>query len=619
MALGGAALCAEAVAAADPAPSSDPIAARMRALAVEKRDALQKIYPELAPANDEWLPALGPCKRPDDAQRAVIRATIDAWIAGQLNVGKDTQLMIGQVRAGCDEAAGIVVDVQADMLPEHNHQGHWWILRIKDRAVDVLGHHRGTATEDYMEWADETQLFTVGLADLDRDGTLDVIAGLSSHEGGAFDHHTMLSSILSRTHRTVKIAEFDDSASLARGQRHRPGDPVVVSIHERRRGGAPERVFYRCLDTRPELFRCSATRRAKQLDAAWEAVSAWTGNGTSSPLDSDLVAEQLAALDAPADEQAQILAQVLETSPGLRLARRLARFTYPDDDRTDTERAAAELADAQAASARLSEALGARPCSLSEAARARAAQDRLRAWGKGHAPTGDTTCTPSSGCVPATRFEILGGCTAARGSYYELAWKPSSGSYGVHRHALVFAAGNAVTPLRDFAAVGDDSPPPAAGDSLDPGFSVMFSRQGDAAAAIVLDKGATAVIDGAVVGSLPGDLAFYAVHFRVASNVVVVSHDSNADEYWRIGRAGFEHLGSLPWGFAPPLPDKAPPRILVDLELVNRARDHLRSVDWTSPEAPDKLREAYVRDNLVPALTILKADRSLIAAVKAQP
>jgi hypothetical protein len=57
--------------------------------------------------------------------------------------------------------------------------------------------------------------------------------------------------------------------------------------------------------------------------------------------------------------------------------------------------------------------------------------------------------------------------------------------------------------------------------------------------------------------------------------------------------------------------------MLVDREISRRARDWLRGTDWSSPDAVHQLRDPGLRAELVAALTILKAERQLIAAIKA--
>jgi hypothetical protein len=626
-----------AVASADAAPAAGPaskatpasaeltpaeVIARLRVLAKKKRDALAASFPALMEKDSPDIPAPEPCKRPAEAQQKAIANVVSAWIAAQPGMQRSVQVM--NTRFGCVEPAGVVVDAQADVLNPQDRSGHWWILRIKDQAVEVLAHERGAAVNDFMEWTQETMLVTVGLADVDGDGTRDVVAAVIHHEGGAYHSETGLRTILSRSHKTVTFPDLADTVGMPHAQYHRPGAPLVIEIHEVHRGDEPDQSFYRCIGTGTVLGRCDAIRTVTHAVMGWSVATTWADEHTTVIPDRDQFAEQLAALDVSAGERAALLANAWEPDRIELLMRRIGRVVHPDDDRTSFERSAAATAEAEAWSAKLRDVLGVKSCSLASAAKSAAIQQRLRAWGDTHTPTGNTTCAADLGCQPATRFEITGGCTGPRGSYYELGWLPTSGSYGVHRHTLVFVAGDAITSVRDFAAVGDDSPPPASGEFVDPGFMVAFSRRGGSVDAIVLDKGANVVIDGVIAGTLPddmvpGDTMLYFIGAGVVSEALVSTRNADRSEYWRVGPSGFERMGGITWALATVKADNTLPRMLVDRELASRARMWLRGIDWSMKEAETQLTDPKLRAEIIAALTILKADRQLIAAIKALP
>src|SRR5262249_11130575 len=162
---------------------------------------------------------------------------------------------------------------------------------------------------------------------------------LDTREGGDPRHDLTLSSILSRAHRTVTVAKFGDAVLGA--SRSHPGEPVVVSIYDHGESGRRARTFYRCIDTRPALLRCDQARRVPQDVARWDTVQRWIDQPPSSIPDRDALAEQLAALDAPAAERAQLLASAPATDRGIRLLRSIQRLAVPQDDRTNTESVAA--------------------------------------------------------------------------------------------------------------------------------------------------------------------------------------------------------------------------------------------------------------------------------------
>jgi hypothetical protein len=109
----------------------------------------------------------------------------------------------------------------------------------------------------------------------------------------------------------------------------------------------------------------------------------------------------------------------------------------------------------------------------------------------------------------------------------------------------------------------------------------------------------------------------YFVGAGVVSEVLVTSTTGDRTEYWHVGRGGFERLGSMAWSLAESSIDDTLPRILVDRELAYRARRWLRGIDWSLPTAVSQLSDPKLRAELAAALTIVKADRALIAAVKA--
>jgi hypothetical protein len=155
------------------------------------------------------------------------------------------------VRFGCDELTGTIVDVHVDTSGEHR-AGYWWTLRVAPDRVDRLVQVTGMSTQDWMEWSAETSAATVALADLDGDGRLDVVSVVDSHEGGATTHDLELSVVLARSGKRRTVATFGNDVEAV------PGLPsLVVAITGR------DRTVYRCIGNDLALGTCPDVATAR--------------------------------------------------------------------------------------------------------------------------------------------------------------------------------------------------------------------------------------------------------------------------------------------------------------------------------------------------------------------
>jgi hypothetical protein len=129
--------------------------------------------PPAAPHRSEsWIPAYGACTRPDQAAQDLIDTRVRAW------VDRTTHDWLADddpsVWYGCVDHGAIVVNVEADPAPVYgHHESRWWVLRITDRAIDVIASQRGPELGDPN--APLRQVEAIALVDLDGDGVLEPI------------------------------------------------------------------------------------------------------------------------------------------------------------------------------------------------------------------------------------------------------------------------------------------------------------------------------------------------------------------------------------------------------------------------------------------------------------
>jgi hypothetical protein len=289
------------------------------------------------------IPAIGTCRRPDAAERTEVLAHVTGWIA-KSGLGGEPEL-----RFGCDELTGTLVDVHLDVA----HAGYWWTLRVSPDHVDRLVEVTGISSDDWMEWAWETSASTLALADLDGDGRLDVVTARDSHEGGGVLHEIELSAVTTRTGKRTVIASLGDHIAA-----NTDTGALVLAITSH----ATERTGFRCVGRDLKLGSCPEVVLVKRALAARSAIAELRAATADSLPDRDELAADLAALGIfdPA-----LLGEVPPTRPIVHAQRAIAQFVDEvrgDPDRTAEEIAAADAADQGRYTAQLLAALGDRPC-----------------------------------------------------------------------------------------------------------------------------------------------------------------------------------------------------------------------------------------------------------------
>lgn len=290
------------------------------------------------------LVAIGTCRRPDAAERDEVRAHVARWVAKSLpGQALDAE---PDLRFGCDELTGTIVDVHVDTTGAGS-DGHWWTLRVAPDRVERLVDVTGMSSQDWMEWSYEISAATVALVDLDGDGRLDVVSARDGREGGAPEHTIELSAVTTRTGKHHVIATVGNDVEAVPGLAS-----LVVAITGR------DHTVYRCigadlaLGTCPDVATARMNQRAK--DAATELAFA------KEVPDREQLAADLSALGV---FEPALLAAAPPTTREQHAGRDIARWLADQHgDRTDAELADAAAADEAAYELALDVALGVTPC-----------------------------------------------------------------------------------------------------------------------------------------------------------------------------------------------------------------------------------------------------------------
>jgi hypothetical protein len=125
---------------------------------------------------DGLIAAAGPCVRPNRAQ---LQRIARRWLEHHRVEARSEDDRV-DVRVGCEDARGVVVDV----LLEGQHKALSAILRIRGDAVVELACVVGTGPMDLMEFATERRVYIGWLLDIDGDGRPDPIACATEHDVG---------------------------------------------------------------------------------------------------------------------------------------------------------------------------------------------------------------------------------------------------------------------------------------------------------------------------------------------------------------------------------------------------------------------------------------------------
>ncbi len=536
-------LAGSSVAAAAP-----DVANELRALGTRKA---RELAASPTSTTDGEIAAVGPCTRPTPGQRERASAAIDAWLARTHPAERAT--LGSEPRFGCVDRAGFVVDVQADLETAQGKHGQWSIVRVSGDAVDELASVHGTALDNFMEWAQETTLATVVLADLDHDGLFDVVALADSREGGSSIHDGTLSLLLSSTKQSRRLGSVNSMVEAARGTT----SDLVLAITDHN-----QPTIYRCVEINATLTRCPDATRARRFI---DAVAAADRVAQAGFRDREGLAADLELLGVPAADRERLLADALPTPPVRHALRAIEALVAAGADHTLDERAA-EL---DAVHRELTAALGDAPCPAVVAPR-----PALDAWLQAHLETS---------------ANITRRCTGAAGGYYVAERVTPGGDGSDLVTMLLFASGTrpvvelawntAPVPEKANAAMDPDRLP------IDP----VLYRHGDAIVAVVLDgKTLTAFVDGKRVGVRTGELS------HDDFELLTVDRSDGRDTVLHVSDALHEVDGAIA------------------ARLGARSRAAAATVTLAGITEATLVQQ---RTDVAAALTVLGADRALVAQV----
>ncbi len=605
---------ADAATASDAVDAGPPLATDLRlelaALAARRRAELDALVPEPPSSTTDHLAALAFCPRPTAAELAALRARVSAWIDRAAPSERQREDSIGSFAAGCAEAAGVVVDVQADLYDRGardrfaagvRRHGHWWTLRVGAGSIDVIAHVRGIARDDFMEWSWIQTSATLVLADLDGDGLLEPLLVRDAHEGGATSETTLSVAVVAGVR---DVGHHAGSIGLARWQPP-PGEGVVVVALA---GSAGSRTIFRCVDAAPTWHACPASALAERHDRALEAIRVLNGGLPHGTPDRELVEHLLAVLDIPADQRAALVARS-PIAPVSVLGRRLlvdrvaTRWT-----RTAAEQAAILRATEDAVAHRMREALGETPCPPGRDREPDRATATIGRW------------ITARERRPAS-IALGHSCVGPRGAYWLATWRHPRGTSPVERQALFFIAAGRPRPLLESTVPlhDDDSGLSPAGDGA---IDAKYSRAGDTITALVASPGATltAVVDGAITGTRTvGNSPALVWTWRDPSVEVEMHADMLARTgpdpitYWRATRSGVEVATS----FVRPVLRDSPTATDPLGQILETSERHAEAELEAAYLQDDRLSNPDYRADILAALTLLGASTELLDRLRA--
>jgi hypothetical protein len=437
----------------------------------------------LVDAPSEDIVAIGTCRRPDATERDQVRTHVASWVAKSLP--GQTLAIDPELRFGCDELTGTIVDVHVDTAGQHG-QGYWWTLRVRPDRIQRIVEVTGESSQDWMEWSQEVDAQTLALADLDGDGRLDVVSDRSEHEGGSMEYANDLFGITARSGRRTALGHFDTDVTAM------PGLPsLVVAI-----GDADDYKVFRCIGKDLTLGTCPDIALARMNVRATSAANRLAG--ADEIPDREELAADLAALGIfdPA-----LLAAAPPTTREQHAERDIARWRAEQrGERTDAELDAAGAVEEAAYELALDVALG-------------------------HTPCGPTT---KAMLAVARAGHASGVATPACGPYVWVTW-----TYETTRvQQLVIVRGGRATPILRGEDPVDDDPTMEPAPMLTGAF-----HQGGAA--ILRDGRVDVVAGGEVVANQTG--VDYAVLADTDRGPVI----TDGEHYFHAGTSGLEPVNDL--------------------------------------------------------------------------
>ncbi|MCE9577984.1 MAG: hypothetical protein K8W52_32935 [Deltaproteobacteria bacterium] len=585
------------------------------------RARLAALTAEAPPLDDEdgALPALGPCTRPAPAARAALATAITRW-ALRTHPGQRFVLDGPDLRVGCDDPGGVIVDVHADLVGRGRRTGWWWTVRVRGAQIDTLAATSGMAVEDYTDEYDlHTSHDTLVIADLDGDGAREPLIARNVHEGNARSSYTVL---VPGKAGPVAVGTHDGALAVATLPSPEPG--VVLAL-----GGLDVRAAFRCVTGPAPWASCPAAERVQRHVRA-RAIAGALIDRPDAP-DRDELDRDLALLDVPTATRAALVARARPTTPREAIEDFVARREDDRSGRTPAEQGAAAAAVAHKLGAAISGALGEVPCPAAMAGERAILVPTLARWiaAHDHEHIAGHACGGACKAQAPVELAIRASCVGAVASYWLATWqRPVKGIAELERQGLFAMIGDRVTLIaggtsawdgpRDQTTASDVSGEGPGAEGAVGAVDAKFAIAGGAVTALALAPGPRliAAVDGVVTGDRAGaaELGWVA---RDAVGELDMTDDSLARtvegarvQFWRATSAGVTAVASFDEGAAGDPPTDPAARILDGLERDRVAEELL--IGATDADLADAGKRAAIVD----ALRRLGADAALIDRVR---
>jgi hypothetical protein len=259
------------------------------------------------------------CTPPAKAELAAVKQRVLAWIdqqaPGEKASGPAYLDGMDLVFNACNVAGGTVVDVSQDRVTRKDGSLSGrsnFVLRVAGDSIEVIAQRSSTASNNWMEWADEGRLRFVAELDVDGDGAADLVWSDFEHEGGA-------SSTYDNLH--VRLAT-GEQRPIARVKNPADNRVVAGQLVVAGRVHTEDRAVYACIDKDLHAARCAA---AAPFQRTSDRIDIAAGLTTLSEVpDRDQVVEWLAVLGVK--PPAGLLAALPATTPQQTAERHVAAF-----------------------------------------------------------------------------------------------------------------------------------------------------------------------------------------------------------------------------------------------------------------------------------------------------
>lgn len=479
----------------------------------------QRAMKTLPSQGDGNLLAPAACTRLTAKERAAMRAKLATWIDHTYATERADAVDGLDVQYGCRDADGVIVAAHVDRgTKARRTMSRWWVLRVTD-SISVLSERTSSATETWMEWAQEGSLDVLALADLDGDGKRDILFTLKEHEGGS------------------NTSDWDVRALLATGERKMisshgvldaiPQDGRVVLAL-----GNTEHWMYRCIEKDLALTTCPAAVAVHHHQDVFELGEKYSALTAATALpDREQLVDDLTKLGVSAPDRTRLAASAPETTPQRRAQHHLDVWVAQldaDDDLAAIQGQPHAVAATYFGSLRGQ--LGDTSCAPVELTKPD--RDRIFAWLDAQPRAKKTTRPPEGTSV-----------SAVCGAYAWIGWDelPASGGEGVHRETLL-ALDPALTRVTTIKTATNGDPTSSHSNHQD----LAFKHGATVVVAILHDDQVDVVANNKVAGTRKGALESYLFDARWPDASDDLLFDPAAHTYYHPTPTGLEKIDREP-------------------------------------------------------------------------